>query len=177
MTPLVFIAFSVIFLLLLCARTGEGKKFVQSQVPEVIGDHRFYRQTGITDSLRSIDFSLVSCWGDRTHQTVTIEYLLAIKGTEHDVAIHGSHVRAIDNRGGECVVRDLSLNLDASSCAPETQPFDGIYFKGKVTLQIVHSDTTALTYTALVFMTGRSQGGADQHEIIEIRALPIDWVA
>ena len=176
MTPLVFVTFSVIFLLLLCARTGDEKKPVQILAAETEGDHRLYRHTGITNSLKSIDFSLVSCWGDRKHQTVTIEYLLITKATVQQVAIHGGHVRAIDNRGSECIVKQVSLTLNASG-ALDIQSC-GTHFKGKVRLQVIHSDSTTLAYTALRFTSGSSPGSSDHdHGVIEIRKLAIDWVA
>src|SRR5687768_17166859 len=115
----VFVTISVLFLLVLCAQTDEQKKKRSKDIfPGVPGGHTHHQQSGITCSLQSIDFSMVSCWGDSSQEIITIEFLLFTKRAAQKVLL-SNYIRVIDNRGLACAVKEVSLNLYTTSAGPE----------------------------------------------------------
>lgn len=173
----VFATISVLFLLLLCAQTGEQEKKRSKKVLSDIPNPRgHYPQAGITSSLQCIDFSIVSCRGDSTQETVSIDYLLFTKGATKKVAMLSNDVRAIDNRGTACPVEAVSLNLNTTSGCREDAPNSSPQFKGKLILKNVSPKATSLAYISVGFLSeGIAAGSAEDYGVVEIRALAIDW--
>lgn len=146
---------------------------------EKFGDLTKFETVEITNNFKNVDFSLLSCFGDKKSQTVTIVYTLLTKDVHQRLTIYGtgSQSTAIDFKGNQFPVKEVSIGLESSPGWLVTNKLStDVPLKGTITFSNILPNVPNFSSVSINLSTASFDGGFnEQQSVVEVKNLPISW--